>query len=65
MESRDHQILAESKAFDSALNFAYPIPQTDTTLLNRNLKNWIEDSNRYDSQDVHPLDRLYKIIKHR
>lgn len=63
-ESRD-QALAESLAFDNAPNFAYSIPETDTTLLNRNLKNWIEDSNRYSSQDVHPLDRLYKIISHR
>lgn len=63
-ESRD-QALAESLAFDNAPNFAYSIPETDTTLLNRNLKNWIEDSNRYSSQDIHPLDRLYKIISHR
>lgn len=63
-ESRD-QALAESLAFDNAPNFAYSIPETDTTLLNRNLKNWIEDSNRYSSQEVHPLDRLYKIISHR
>ena len=63
-ESRD-QALAESLAFDNAPKFAYSIPETDTTLLNRNLKNWIEDSNRYSSQDVHPLDRLYKIISHR
>lgn len=64
MESRD-QAIAESMAFDNDLNFAYPIPETDATLSNRKLRNWIEDSNRYSSQDVHPLDRLYKIISHR
>lgn len=63
-ESRD-QALADSLALDNAPNFAYSIPETDTTLLNRNLKNWIENSNRHNSQDVHPLDRLYKIISHR
>ena len=62
-ESGD-QVSAESLGLDKAPNFAYSIPETDTTLPNQNLKNWIEDSNRYNSQDVHPLDRLYKIISH-
>jgi len=64
-ESRD-QALAESLAFDNDPNFAYSIPETDATLSNRKLRNWIEDSkNSYISQSIHPLDSLYSTIIHR
>ena len=65
MESRD-QILAEALALDSALNFAYPIPETDTILSNKKLKSWIETSkNPHANRSLHPLDALYKAISHR
>lgn len=58
--------LSETVIYDSAIDFAYSIPMTDTTLSNRKLRNWIE-AYQYSStnRDIHPLDSLYKAISYR
>jgi len=63
-ENRD--IKTESAVFDSAVDFAYSIPMTDSTLKNQKMKSWIEAYQYYSTnRNIHPLDTLYKAISYR